>query len=107
MGVDAEDAEDGGHQQGIERRKPCGGASVGKECVGEGVCVAVAGDERAGDASRLPAELEVVLTDADAIGVGQREIEDADEEGDPEDAGWRAQGVGGGRVEEGAEAGEH
>jgi hypothetical protein len=39
--------------------------------------------------------------------VGQRHIEDADEEADPEDASGGAEGVGCGRVEEGAEAGEH
>ncbi len=106
-GEDAEDAEDGGQQQRIERREPCGGAGVGEKGVGEGVGVAVAGDQRAGDAARLPAELEVVFGDADAIGVGQRHVEDADDEGDPEDAGGSAKGVGRGRVEEGAEAGEH
>ena len=104
---DAEDAEDGGQQERIERRKPCGGAGVGEEGVGEGVGVAVAGDEGAGDASRLPAELEVVFGDTDAIGVGQRHVKDADGEGGPEDAGGSAEGVGRGRVEEGAEAGEH
>ena len=55
VGVDAEDTEDGGHQQRVERRKPCGGAGVGEVGIGEGVCIAVAGNQRAGDASRLPA----------------------------------------------------
>jgi len=50
-GEDAEDAEDGGQQERIERREPCGGAGVGDIGVGEGVGVAVAGDQRAGDAS--------------------------------------------------------
>ena len=92
-GVDAEDAEDGGQQQRIERRQPRGGAGVGEEGVGEGVGVAVAGDQRAGDAARLPAELEVVLGDADAIGVGQRHVEDADERRRPRRCG---RGLGGG-----------
>ena len=107
MGEDSEDAEDGGQQERVERREPSGGAGVGDEGVGEGVCVAIAGEQRAGDSSRLPAELEVVLTDANAIGMGQRHVENADEEGDPEDASGGAERVGRGRVEEGAETGEH
>jgi hypothetical protein len=44
----------------------------------------VAGGEGAGDAAHLPPELEVVLCETDAIGVGEGEIEDADEEAYPE-----------------------
>ena len=39
--------------------------------------------------------------------MGQRHVENADEEGDPEDASGGAERVGRGRVEEGAETGEH
>ena len=80
-GVDAEELEDAGEQQGIERGDPGGGASV----AGEGVGVSVAGDKGAGDASHLPAELEMVVGEANAVGVGQRDVEDAEEEAGPED----------------------
>jgi hypothetical protein len=51
----------------------------------EGVSVAVASDEGAGDSGHLVAELEVVFCGADAIPVGEGEIEDANEESGDED----------------------
>src|ERR1700679_2052146 len=82
--VDAEDLEDAGDEERIERGSPGGGAGV----AGEGVREAVAGGEGAGDATHLPAELEVVLAEADAVGVGEGEVEDSDEEADPEHRRW-------------------
>ena len=104
MSVDAEEPEDAGQQQRVDRRQPGGGASVGQEGVGEGVGVAVAGEQGAGNAAGLPAELEVVLRDADAVGVGEGDVEHADQEAGPEDA-VGARFVAG--VEEGFEAGKH
>src|SRR5258706_10933576 len=86
--VDAEDFEDSGKQQRIERRYPGGWSGVS----GEGVCVAVAGDEGAGDAAHLPAELEVVLREADAVGMGKSDVEHAEKKGRPEDGPWCAEG---------------
>jgi len=80
--VDAEDFEDSRQQQCEERRTPRGGAGM----AGEGVGVAVAGGDRACDAAYLPAELEVVLKESDAIGVGDGDVEQTDDEGYPEEA---------------------
>ena len=80
--VDAEDFEDSRQQQREERRRPRGGAGV----AGEGIGVAVAGGYSARDAADLPAELEVVLKEADAVGVGEGDVEQADDEGYPEEA---------------------
>ena len=55
--IDAGELEDRGHEQRVERRDPGGGSGVSDEGVG----VAVAGDEGAGDAAHLPSELEVIL----------------------------------------------
>lgn len=65
-----------------------------------------AGGERAGDAACLPAELEVVQDQPDAVGVGDGDVEDANDQARPEDAGGGAEA--GSRVgEEASEAGEH
>ena len=79
--VDAGDLEDGGDEQRVERRDPGGGTGVSAEGVG----VAVAGDEGAGDAGHLVAEGEVVFEGAEAVGVGEGDVEDADEEAGPEE----------------------
>src|SRR6266567_4223863 len=80
--VDAEELEDPGEQEREEGRRPGGGAGVSDEGVGE----AVAGGEGSGDAAYLPGELEVILREADVIGAGEGDVEDADGEGDPEDS---------------------
>jgi hypothetical protein len=90
--VDSEYFEDGREQERVERRQPGGGAGVREPDVGEGVGVAVAGDQGAGDSASLPAELEVVFGAADSVGVGEREVEDAGQESDPEDAARGAAG---------------
>ena len=71
----------------------------------EGIGEAVAGDQGAGDATHLPAELEVVFDDPHAEGVRDGHGEHADQEAGPEDAAGKTGGVI--RVEEGTEAGEH
>ena len=55
---------------------------------GEGVGVAEAGGEGAGDAAHLPAELKMIFFGADAIGVDDGDVEDTDEEAGPEHGGW-------------------
>ena len=91
--VDAGHLEDGGEQQWIERRDPGGGAGVSDEWVG----VAVSGGEGAGDAAHLPAELEVILKEADAVGVADGDYEDAEEKCCPEDKAGGAEGFWRGR----------
>src|SRR5271163_788066 len=78
--VDAEELEDRSDEERIEGWRPGGGAGVADE----GVRVAVTSGEGAGDAAHLPAELLMVLTEADAVGVCDGEVEEADEEAYPE-----------------------
>src|ERR1700731_3577860 len=85
--VDAEDLEDSGEQKGVEWRHPGGWPGV----PGEGVCVAVTGDEGARDAAHLPPELEVVLRKTDAVGVSEGDVEHAKEKARPEDGPWCAE----------------
>src|SRR5882757_484931 len=86
--VDAEDLEDSSEQKRVKRRHPGSGSGVS----GEGVCVAIAGDERARYAAHLPAKLEVVLRRTDAVGVGECDVEHAEEKACPEDIPWSAEG---------------
>ena len=101
-GIDAGDLEDSGHQQRIERRDPGGGTGVSYEGVG----VAEAGGEGAGDAAHLPAELEVILEGADAVGMANRNDEDADGKGCPEDEAGGAEVACGGFGRDGRRAGQ-
>ena len=80
--VDAEKLEDGGHEERVKGREPGCGAGVGEDGVAEGVCVAEAGDEGAGDAAGFEAEGEVVFERLDAPGVGERHVGEAEDEGD-------------------------
>ena len=70
----------------------------------EGVGVAVTGDQGACDAAHLPAELEVILAGAEAIGVGKGEIDQANEERGKKETGC---GVLPGGAEEAFYLGEH
>ena len=79
--VDAGDLKYSGHEKWIERRDPGGGSGVSHEGVG----VAVAGGKGARDGAHLPAELEVILKGADAVGMANGDDEDAEDEGCPED----------------------
>lgn len=100
--VDAEEFEGSGYEEGVEGRAPGSGAGVSDEGVG----VAVAGGEGSGNTAHLPAELEVVLKDAEAVGVGESEVENAEEEA----GGEETPGQPGGCVFRGEpefEAGEH
>jgi hypothetical protein len=72
----------------------------------EWVGVAIAGGDGAGDPSSLPAELEVIEKKLYAVGVRDRNVEDAKDEAGPEDADWSAESESGRREEE-FEAGEH
>src|SRR5579859_4916590 len=100
--VDAEELEDCGDEQREERWYPGGGAGVAEE----GVSITVAGDQSAGYAAGLPAKLEVVKQKADAVGVGEGDVEQADGEAKPEDACWGSE-TGSGVGEEGLQAGKH
>ena len=101
-GVDAGDLEYSGHEKWIERRDPGGGSGVSYEGVG----VAVAGGKGAGDAAHLPAELEVILQGADAVGVADGDDEDADGEGCPEDEAGGAEVSCGGVRRDGGRVGQ-
>jgi hypothetical protein len=100
--VDAEDAEVSGEDEGVERGDP-GSGSAGAE---EGVGVSAPEHDGAGDAAKLPAELEVVEDGAEAIGVREGDVEDANDEAHPEDAARRAESDAG-MGEEDLQAGEH
>ena len=80
-GVDAAEPEDGGEQEWIEGRNPGGGAGVPVEGIG----VAMAGGEGTGDTAHLVSEGEVVLEDAEAVGVRDGDVEDAQDESGEED----------------------
>src|SRR5579862_2591 len=84
-GVDAEDFEDSCDEERVEGGRPRRGPGVS----GKGIGKAVASGEGSGDTAHLPAELEVIFFGADAIGVDDGDVEDADEEASPEHGGWR------------------
>jgi len=86
-GVDSAELEDSGEQQRIEGRDPGGGAGVSVEGIG----VAVSGGEGAGDAAHFVAEGEVVLEGVEAVGVGDGDEEDAEEQGREEDGARRGE----------------
>ena len=75
------------HQQRVKRAEPGGGAA-GRV---EGVAVAVAGDERLGDAAGFKAEVEVVVFRTDAVGVADEDDHHPKRKGRPEDGGGGAE----------------
>ncbi len=84
--IDSKEFEGACQQQRVEWRQPCRRPRL----PAKRACVAIAADQRPRNAASLPSEGEVIVVGAHSIGVGQRDVKDAEEEGYPEQSPRRA-----------------
>ena len=80
--VHAKHLEYARQQKRIQWGNPGGGSGLTLEGVG----ISVTGDQGFGDAAHLIAEREMILASAQVIGVGQRDVQDPYQEGEPKDS---------------------